>query len=84
MVLQQKLEKNKAKTKQKQAKKQLALQMKPTPVHNICKTGIALFWILQITKSALTLPFDLIGYLGKSNDEFSQKAIHGAYSNFVT
>ena len=45
--------------------------MKPTPVRNICKTGIALFWILQITKSALTLPFDLIGYLGNSNDGFS-------------
>ena len=45
--------------------------MKLTPVYNISKAGVTFFWILQITKSALTLPFDLIGYLGKSNDGFS-------------
>ena len=44
--------------------------MKLTPLHNIGKAGITLFWTLQITKTALTLPFDQIEYLGNSNDVF--------------
>ena len=44
--------------------------MKLTPLHNIGKAGITLFWTLQITKTALTLPFDRIEYLGNSNDVF--------------